>query len=202
MIHRDLNPSNLLIGRDGKLKICGFSLSRYERPNAPLKPSMPVRYTGNVGTLSYRAPELLLGDRSYGRPVDMWSVGCIIAELYTCETLMQGECEQETLEKILELCGRITPQSWPGVDKLPGYIPRSTTFWDRPNKLREKLFTKCKSATDVIAGCLVCNPADRLTAEKALSHKYFEDTYIEDLCFLCDSPSHSADDEDIADFLS
>lgn len=70
-------------------------------------------------TLWYRPPELLLGDCSYGPPVDLWSAGCIMAEMYTRVAIMPGNTEQGQLQLISELCGSITPKVWPGVESLP-----------------------------------------------------------------------------------
>ncbi len=73
-IHRDLKSSNLLYSNKGVLMVCDFGLARkYGEPIAP--------YTHEVVTLWYRAPELLLGSRTYSTPIDMWSVGCIFAEM-------------------------------------------------------------------------------------------------------------------------
>jgi len=76
VIHRDLKTSNILYTNRGQLKICDFGLAR--QYGEPLKP-----YTQLVVTLWYRAPELLLGQRKYSTPVDVWSCGCIMAELLT-----------------------------------------------------------------------------------------------------------------------
>lgn len=69
-------------------------------------------------TLWYRPPELLLGDRNYGPPVDLWGAGCIMAEMWTRSPIMQGNTEQQQLTLISQLCGSITPDIWPGVEAL------------------------------------------------------------------------------------
>lgn len=76
------------------------------------------RYTNCVVTLWYRPPELLLGDRDYGPPIDIWGVGCIMGELFTRWPILRGDSEQEQLSEITKLCGSITPEVWPNVDKL------------------------------------------------------------------------------------
>lgn len=79
------------------------------------------RYTNRVVTLWYRPPELLLGDRNYGPPVDLWGAGCIMAEMWTRSPIMQGNTEQQQLTLISQLCGSITPEVWPGVEGLDLY---------------------------------------------------------------------------------
>ncbi|XP_010240051.1 cyclin-dependent kinase G-2 isoform X2 [Brachypodium distachyon] len=96
VLHRDLKTSNLLLNNRGELKICDFGLSR--QYGSPLKP-----YTQLVVTLWYRAPELLLGTKEYSTAIDMWSVGCIMAELLAKEPLFNGKTEFEQLDKLLLL---------------------------------------------------------------------------------------------------
>ena len=79
------------------------------------------RYTNRVVTLWYRPPELLLGERNYGPPVDMWGAGCIMAEMWTRSPIMQGNTEQHQLTLIAQLCGAIQPDVWPGVEQLDLY---------------------------------------------------------------------------------
>ena len=79
------------------------------------------RYTNRVVTLWYRPPELLLGERNYGPPVDMWGAGCIMAEMWTRSPIMQGNTEQHQLTLICQLCGSIVPEVWPDVEKLDLY---------------------------------------------------------------------------------
>lgn len=93
VLHRDLKPQNLLIDNNGNLKIADFGLARAF--------GIPVRaYTHEVVTLWYRAPEVLLGNPRYSCPVDIWSVGCIMAELITKKPLFQGDSEIDQLFRI------------------------------------------------------------------------------------------------------
>ena len=93
VLHRDLKPQNLLIDREGNLKLADFGLARAF--------GVPLRtYTHEVVTLWYRAPEILLGGRQYSTGVDMWSVGCIFAEMCTRKALFPGDSEIDEIFKI------------------------------------------------------------------------------------------------------
>ncbi|XP_050205584.1 cyclin-dependent kinase G-2 isoform X2 [Mercurialis annua] len=113
VLHRDLKTSNLLLNNRGELKICDFGLAR--QYGSPLKP-----YTQLVVTLWYRAPELLLGAKQYSTAIDMWSLGCIMAELLSKESLFNGKTEFDQLDKIFRVLGTPNETIWPGFSKLPG----------------------------------------------------------------------------------
>ena len=87
VLHRDIKGSNLLINNDGVLKIADFGLATFYHPDQ----SQPL--TSRVVTLWYRAPELLLGATEYGPAIDMWSAGCILAELFAGKPIMPGRTE-------------------------------------------------------------------------------------------------------------
>ncbi|KAL3818674.1 hypothetical protein ACJIZ3_004579 [Penstemon smallii] len=114
VLHRDLKTSNLLLNNQGELKICDFGLAR--QYGSPLKP-----YTHLVVTLWYRAPELLLGAKQYSTAIDMWSLGCIMAELLSKEPLFNGKSELDQLDKIFRVLGTPNEAIWPGCTKLPAY---------------------------------------------------------------------------------
>jgi cyclin-dependent kinase len=112
VLHRDLKPQNLLVDKDrGILKIADLGLGRAF--TVPLK-----SYTHEIVTLWYRAPEVLLGSAHYSTGVDIWSVGCIFAEMVRRQALFPGDSEFQQLLHIFRLLGTPTESQWPGVSSL------------------------------------------------------------------------------------
>lgn len=99
LIHRDIKPENLLISKNGILKLCDFGFAR------ELSKRKTALLTDYVSTRWYRAPELLVGDAAYSKAVDIWSIGCIFAEIYNGMPLFPGESDIDTLYHILKACG-------------------------------------------------------------------------------------------------
>lgn len=116
MIHRDIKGANILISSAGEVKLADFGLARVFYPG-----NEKVNYTNKVVTLWYRAPELLLGSRNYTQAVDMWSVGCVFAELVLQQVLFRGDKEERQIELIYEKCGSVSNENWPGVQEMKGY---------------------------------------------------------------------------------
>ncbi|KAI0802619.1 Pkinase-domain-containing protein [Xylaria sp. FL0064] len=171
ILHRDLKTSNLLLNNRGQLKIADFGMARYVGDPAP-------KLTQLVVTLWYRAPELLLGTKTYGAPIDMWSVGCIFAEILTRDALLPGKNEVDTLSKIFELCGIPTDESWPGFRRLPNarslHLPSKNAAPAATGSIiraRFPLLTAAGSA--LLSGLLSLNPDARPTAKEMLQHEYF-----------------------------
>jgi len=167
VLHRDLKPQNLLLDKHGQLKLADFGLARAF--------GVPVRtYTHEVVTLWYRAPEILLGSKVYSCPVDIWSVGCIFAEMATRHPLFPGDSEIDELYKIFRILGTPTEETWPGVSKLPDYKPTNFPKWKATN-LSHVLPNVEPAGIDLLAQMLAYDPAKRISAKKALKHPYFDD---------------------------
>ncbi|CAG9861759.1 unnamed protein product [Phyllotreta striolata] len=165
VLHRDLKPQNLLITRDGTIKIADFGLGRAF--------GVPVRvYTHEVVTLWYRAPEILLGSERYSCPVDIWSLGCIFAEMATKRPLFQGDSEIDQLFRIFRILKTPTDEFWPGVSKLQNYRA-SFPKWTNLN-LSNQVKNLDDDGLDLLREMLVYNPAKRISAKRIVSHPYFE----------------------------
>nr|KYP75697.1 Cyclin-dependent kinase G-2 [Cajanus cajan] len=166
--------SNLLLNNRGELKICDFGLAR--QYGSPLKP-----YTHLVVTLWYRAPELLLGTKQYSTAIDMWSLGCIMAELLSKEPLFNGKTEFEQIDKIFRILGTPNETIWPGFSELPRVKVKFVK--NQYNLLRKKFpatsFTGSPvlsdSGFDLLNKLLTYDPEKRITAEEALNHEWFRE---------------------------
>lgn len=187
ILHRDLKTSNLLLNNRGQLKIADFGMARYysddessSSSNSNSATARSVQLTPLVVTLWYRAPELLLGARRYGRAVDMWSVGCIFGELLTREPLLQGKNEADELARIFDLCGVPTDTSWPGFRRLPNAralrLPPSSSVASSPStmaSIRVKFPLLTTAGCQLLSSLLALDPKQRPTASEMLDHEYF-----------------------------
>merc|ERR1719265_2076606 len=125
VLHRDLKPQNLLINREGALKLADFGLARAF--------GIPVRsYTHEVVTLWYRAPDVLMGSRKYSTPVDIWSVGCIFAEMVSGRPLFPGNTDADQLQRIFKALGTPNEAMWPTITELPDWKPTFTQYEATP----------------------------------------------------------------------
>ena len=166
VLHRDLKPQNLLINRDGVLKIADFGLARSF--------GIPVRsYTHEVVTLWYRAPDVLMGSRKYSTQVDIWSIGCILAEMITSHPLFPGSNDQDQLHRIFKATGTPNPQDWPSVVELPEY---KTDFYQYPAQPWQTLVPGIDGpGIDLISKLVKQDPNQRISAKAALEHPFFQD---------------------------
>ncbi|XP_042393000.1 probable serine/threonine-protein kinase At1g54610 isoform X1 [Zingiber officinale] len=165
ILHRDIKGSNLLIDNSGILKIADFGLASF------FDPEQRLPLTSRVVTLWYRPPELLLGATNYGVSVDLWSAGCILAELYAGKPIMPGRTEVEQLHKIFKLCGSPSEEYW-----RKSRLPHATIF--KPQQPYRRCVAETfkefpPSALTLLEVLLSVDPADRGTAASALKNEFF-----------------------------
>ncbi|XP_076918691.1 putative serine/threonine-protein kinase At1g09600 [Bidens hawaiensis] len=164
ILHRDLKGSNILVDNDGVLKIGDFGLA------ARFEPGQKEPLTSRVVTLWYRAPELLFGATSYGVAIDMWSVGCIFAELFLGRPIMPGRTEVEQIHKIFKLCGSPSEEYWK-VSRLPHATKPQQPYKRRIIETFQQYLPP--SALALLDTLLTIEPDARGTATSALASEFF-----------------------------
>lgn len=169
ILHRDLKPQNLLIDQRLRLKIADFGLARAYTVPVP-------KYTHEVVTVWYRAPEILLGSALYSVPVDMWSVGCVMGEMATGAPLFAGDSEIDTIFKVFQKLGTPSTEQWPGLSELPEF---KASFPKWPAKgwrnIRNTEAQVGPDGIDLLEKLMAYDPKLRQSARRAIQHPYFRD---------------------------
>ncbi|KAG6891108.1 negative regulator of the PHO system [Termitomyces sp. Mi166 len=189
VLHRDLKPQNLLINKKGELKVGDFGLARAF--------GVPVNtFSNEVVTLWYRAPDVLLGSRTYNTSIDLWSCGCIFAEMISGTPLFRGRDNQDQLLHIMRIIGTPTDaqfakmakdsvprnpnQTVPAIsqDEPPTSAPKGFQgrYATQPSDHRDNELTSATVAIDLLDKLLKFDPTERITAAEALAHPYFQNT--------------------------
>ncbi len=175
VIHRDLKPSNILVNKDCQIKICDFGLGRGIPEDEDIGGDDSGNLTEYVTTRWYRAPEVILCPSQYSKAMDIWSIGCIFAELMARCPLFRGENYLDQIKKINDILGS------PSEDDM-SYIsdPKARKFiTDLPknNKITfNQIFPKGNPlAIDLLEKMLCFNPKNRINIEQCLNHPYFKD---------------------------
>ncbi|XP_053741306.1 cyclin-dependent kinase 10 isoform X1 [Synchiropus splendidus] len=167
IVHRDLKVSNLLMTDKGCVKIADFGLARtYGIPQQPMTP--------RVVTLWYRAPELLLGSKTQTTALDMWAVGCILAELLAHKPLLPGTSEIQQVDLIVQLLGTPNENIWPGFSQLPligQYSLRKQPY----NNLKNKFIWLSDAGHRLLNLLFMYNPQRRASAKDCLESSYFKE---------------------------
>ncbi|XP_027860634.1 serine/threonine-protein kinase MAK isoform X2 [Xiphophorus couchianus] len=163
--HRDMKPENLLCMGPELVKIADFGLAREIRSKPP--------YTDYVSTRWYRAPEVLLRSSTYSSPIDLWAVGCIMAELYTLRPLFPGNSEVDEIFKICQVLGTVKKMDWPEGYQLASAMnfrfPQCV-----PTNLKTLIPNASKEAIALMQDFLQWDPKKRPTAVQALRYPYFQ----------------------------
>lgn len=167
ILHRDLKPQNLLVDREGHLKLADFGLARSF--------NLPMRtYTHEVVTLWYRAPEILLGTKFYATGVDIWSLGCIFAEMILKRPLFPGDSEIDQLYRIFRTMSTPDEDNWPGVSQLPDY-KRTFPRWEAQPIPEDIVRYK---AHELFEQLMKYDPTQRISARNAMALPYFDDVEL------------------------
>ena len=163
IFHRDIKPQNILVNDDFEIKLADFGLARGA--------AVPLRvYTQEIITLWYRPPELLLGKTYYDSSVDIWSIACIMYEMYTSDVLFQGTSEITQIHKIYDVLGIPDNNVWDGVKnrdnyKPSNYIPKYNNAFDKIKHIEFK---------EVLEKMLRYNPKERYSARELLELAVFK----------------------------
>jgi mitogen-activated protein kinase 15 len=178
VVHRDIKPANVLIDQDCRVKLADFGLSR-SVARLPGDESDPVM-TQYVATKLYRAPEVMLGSKHYSYPADIWSAGCIIAEIFmeSPEVLMKSQSIVDQLLRYFSIFGKPAPEDLDSIE-----ISRPLEVLKHLNAKEEIPLSKLlgrneKDLLDLISSCLAFNPAKRITARQAIEHPFFKKSKI------------------------
>ena len=182
VLHRDLKPSNLLLNSNCDLKICDFGLARVEDDNNP-------NLTEYVVTRWYRAPEIMLSCQEYTKAIDVWSVGCIFAELLARGPLFPGEDYIQQLRLICDKLGRPPDEDLEFVTSERAKRFMMSLALKKPVPMADLFPAHSgeKDALDLLHKMLLFHPTQRITIDQALEHPFM-------------ASLHNADDEPVANF--
>lgn len=172
IMHRDLKPGNILLDNFGNVKIADFGLARkFDRGR---------RNSLNVITSHYRPPEIYLHDKSYTFAADMWSLGCVLAELFVLRPFFKGDSDEAQVIEIFRACGTPSDQTWPEWEDLP--YAAAVADWPKFKPNLEAVFRRrlgkrqryCTSmGIHLLNSLLQLDPRRRPTAVDALAHPWF-----------------------------
>ena len=166
-LHRDIKPNNLLIAADGEVKLADIGLARsFADPYR--------RMTSNVITRWYRPPELLFGAKHYSGAVDIWSIGCVFAELMLRVPYLASETEIGQVSVVCQAIGTPTEENWPGVTKLQDYtVPEPHTPVYGRDHYQMRFGAAGPDGVDLLTRMLALDPRNRITAQEVLEHPWW-----------------------------
>jgi cyclin-dependent kinase 7 len=185
VLHRDLKPNNLLLSKTQHCaKITDFGMATFvekvedeedghdtDVDDVAAEKKKPRRSV-QVVTRAYRAPELFFGEERYGFEVDMWSVGCIFAEMLLRRPLADGASDIDQLSKIFAALGSPSENGWDEASELPFFLRFKDTH---PTPLAEQFSMLSTAGVDLLSQMLQLNPNKRISVSKALEHEFFRE---------------------------
>ncbi|XP_030068072.1 cyclin-dependent kinase-like 3 isoform X4 [Microcaecilia unicolor] len=179
IIHRDIKPENILVSQSGIIKLCDFGFARtLAEPGET--------YTDYVATRWYRAPELLLGDPVYGKPVDIWALGCMIIEMATGKAFLPGSSDLDQLHKIVAKVDKLSPRLQELFESNAVFAGVVLPEVHHPTNARKKYPRLSPLLADIVHSCLQIDPSDRVSATDLQQHDYFtreafQDKFMQEL---------------------
>ena len=179
VIHRDIKPENILVDQNLSLQIADFGLARFFYRQTDKDERTIINMTQKVQTRSYRAPEIILTDGEYDKPVDIWAAGIIMLEIMCRKQVFEKTTWAEVLQDMFELIGKPTK-----ADFIRLSNPRLHQYWDCFTKPKKRAWAEIKPvltdahnkqhlAVDLVRRLVVFDPKKRLTAQEALNHPFF-----------------------------
>jgi len=167
VLHRDLKPPNILVSKKKLVKLADFGLARAA--------GLPVKnYTNEVVTLWYRSPDVLLGNTQYNSSIDIWSIGCIMAEMVNKIPLLMGKNEGDQLKKIFAMFGTPNEEEYPEVKDLKDW--NKDKFEKKEPVPIHKICPRLDQAgLDLLSKSMKIDPKKRITAKQALEHPWFDE---------------------------
>ncbi|XP_068569933.1 cyclin-dependent kinase-like 3 [Cebidichthys violaceus] len=168
IIHRDIKPENILISQGGVVKMCDFGFAR-----TMAAPAEGGVYTDYVATRWYRAPELLVGDTKYGKPVDVWAVGCLLLEMLTGQPLFPGDSDLDQIYHIVRCFGNLTAHHQELFCRNPVFSGVTLPEYSAKVRLEQRFPTIAPAAQDLAQSCLQMDPERRAQCSELQEHPLF-----------------------------
>jgi cyclin-dependent kinase 7 len=167
ILHRDIKPNNLLVAKHGRVaKLTDFGMAT--QVSGTDTKSLSIQ----VVTRAYRAPELFFGKDQYGSEVDMWSVGCIFAEMVLRRTFLDGSSDIDQLSHIFSALGSPSENGWHAAAELPFHLTFKPT---NPKPLKDQFPELSEAGVDLLGKFLQVDPSKRISAADALQHAFFSE---------------------------
>lgn len=168
VIHRDIKPENILISQGGVVKLCDFGFAR-----TVASPAEGGIYTDYVATRWYRPPELLVGDLQYGKPVDVWALGCLLLEMLTSQPLFPGDSDLDQIYHIVRCFGNLTSHHQELFYRNPLFTGVRLPECSGRVSLEQRFHNIHPAALDLAQSCLQMDPDKRPDCSELLEHTFF-----------------------------